>query len=299
VPYPYRIGKFEISEQMIDKANAESAIAGNPLSITHDERGPNVAATSISWFEAARFVNWLNTSTGSTPAYKFNDAGSFQLWEPTDPGYNPSNLYRNRLARYFLPSLDEWHKAAYYDPVTSTYYDYPAGSDVVPDGVDFLGDLIFDAVFFDGGPTGGPNEITNVGALSPYGTAGQGGNVMEWEETSFDRMNDNPTDGRGLRGGGWNWTSSVLAASNRNGIMPFFEGDVGFRVASIIPEPSTLLLLSSSVLVCFHRSIVSRRRLKPQLFVRYQISIVYCSTDTRSYYGIRETHDAEPENFLD
>ncbi|HVT28877.1 MAG TPA: hypothetical protein VHE81_12755, partial [Lacipirellulaceae bacterium] len=29
VDYTYRIGKYEISEQMIDKANAESALAGS------------------------------------------------------------------------------------------------------------------------------------------------------------------------------------------------------------------------------------------------------------------------------
>ena len=59
VPYVYRMGKYEISEDMINKANA----LGN-LGITHDGRGANKPATSISWFEAAKFVNWLNTSTG-------------------------------------------------------------------------------------------------------------------------------------------------------------------------------------------------------------------------------------------
>ena len=57
----------------------------------------------MSWIEAARFVNWLNTSTGNMPAYKFN-GGSFELWTPADPGYDPNNLYRNNLAPYFLPA---------------------------------------------------------------------------------------------------------------------------------------------------------------------------------------------------
>jgi sulfatase modifying factor 1 len=42
------------------------------LEITKDTRGPNKPATNISWKEAARFVNWLNTSTGGFAAYKFN-----------------------------------------------------------------------------------------------------------------------------------------------------------------------------------------------------------------------------------
>ena len=139
VPYAYRMGKFEISEQMIDKANT---LGG--LGITKDTRGADKPATSVSWNEAARFVNWLNTSTGSPPAYKFalqpGEGGysanaNIQLWTPSDAGYNPNNLYRNSLARYFLPSVDEWYKAAYYDPTSGVYYDYPTGSNTAPTAV--------------------------------------------------------------------------------------------------------------------------------------------------------------------
>ena len=94
VAYPYRIGKYEVSEQMIDKAN----VLGG-LGITKDTRGPDYPATSVTWYEAAKFVNWLDTSTGSVPAYKFDASGNFQLWTPIDPGYNPNNLYRNSLAQ--------------------------------------------------------------------------------------------------------------------------------------------------------------------------------------------------------
>src|SRR6187397_188360 len=65
VGYTYNIGKFEISELMIDRANT---LGG--LGITKDTRGADKPATSVSWNKAARFVNWLNTSSGSPPAYK-------------------------------------------------------------------------------------------------------------------------------------------------------------------------------------------------------------------------------------
>jgi formylglycine-generating enzyme len=244
VDHSYRIGKYEVSEQMIDKANA---LGG--LGITKDTRDPGKPATSVTWFEAATFVNWLNTSTGSVPAYKFDANGDFQLWEPGDAGYDANNLFRNSQARYFLPSVDEWHKAAYFDPAAGHYWDYPTGVDSVPDGVDFVGDPVFDAVFYDGGANPGPNDITDVGLLSSYGTAGQGGNVLEWEETAVDRISDSAVEGRGLRGGSWTFGSSVLAASNRNGIQPSFQGEiVGLRVASIVPEPTTIATVVAGLL---------------------------------------------------
>lgn len=252
VPYEYRIGKYEISEQMIDKANA---LGG--LGITKDTRGPDKPATSVSWFEAAQFVNWLNTSTGSVPAYKFDGAGTFQLWLPTDAGYNPANLYRNRLARYFLPSLDEWHKAAYYDPLSGVYYDYPTGSDSVPDGIDFVGDSSFEAVFDDGAFNPEPNVVMNVGLLSGYGSAGQGGNVTEWIETAFDRVNDRVTEQRREQGGPWVGIYTGLAAWNgRVGIAPHFESpQIGFRIAGVIPEPPSCALVAITVLLSLNSRI--------------------------------------------
>jgi sulfatase modifying factor 1 len=241
VPYTYRIGKYEISEQMIDKA---SALGG--LSISKDTRGPNKPATSITWYESAQFVNWLNIATGSVPAYKFDDGGNFQLWSAGDAGYDPQNLYRNSLAKYFLPSAHEWYKAAYYDPTSGVYYDYPTGSDILPDGMDFLGDAQFDAVFGEVGAwLDGPFDVANTGKLSPYGTAAQGGNVYEWEETDFDLVNDNMFV-RGLRGGAFRNAAlgELLASSIRTYDAPWIgEDNMGFRVASVIPEPSALLLV--------------------------------------------------------
>jgi sulfatase modifying factor 1 len=240
----YRIGTYETSEQMIEKANT---LGG--LLITKTTRGADQPATSVSWNEAARFVNWLNTSTGSTPAYKFasqpGDAGysasaDILLWTPSDAGYNPSNLYRNSLARYFLPNVDEWYKAAYYNPTSSLYYDYPTGSDSAPTPV-ASGTTGGTAVY---NSQAGPADITFAGGLSPYGTMGQGGNVYEWEETDFDLVNG-PIVGsapRGVRGGTWGSNSNFLSSSNRLSISTTSEiNSIGFRVAST-PEPSTLFL---------------------------------------------------------
>ena len=135
------------------------------------------------------------------------------------PGYDATNLYRNNLATYFLPTVHEWHKAAYYDPNAGVYYTYPTGSNSVPDGIDFPGDPVFDAVFYDGGLNSGPNVVSNAGLFSPYGTMGQGGNVSEWAETAFDWINNGLGKGRTL-GGSWGDGSTLLAGSNANGIQP-------------------------------------------------------------------------------
>jgi hypothetical protein len=245
VSYGYRIGKYEVSEDMIDKANTLGS-----LGITKDTRTPIKPATSVSWNEAARFVNWLNTSSGFQPAYKFTtqpgDMGynadeNISLWAPGDPGFNAANPFRNSQAHYFLPSADEWYKAAYYDPAAGVYYDFPTSSDSTPDGIDFVGDPTFDAVFYDGGSNPQPNDVTDVGVLSPYGTAGQGANVYEWQETASDLVNDSGIDFRVVRGGYWNNESSDLLSWRRNADHPGTElFHIGFRVATV-PEPSAML----------------------------------------------------------
>jgi formylglycine-generating enzyme len=250
VPYFYRIGKYEIPEDAVRKANAQSALDGQSLGITLDSRGPNKPATSLSWFEAARFVNWLNTSTGSAPAYKFDTSGNFQLWTPSDVGYDSSNLFRNSQARYFLPSADEWYKAAFFDPVLGQYWDFPTGSNDVPLSVAF-GTAPGTAVW---NQLEGPADVTLAGGASPYGTVGQAANVAEWEETESDLVNDTPSAPRGVRGLDWGISSSPLGMSSsyRTVIFPPTGNPVngGFRVASVVPEPGTLCLAAAVLFVC-------------------------------------------------
>jgi formylglycine-generating enzyme required for sulfatase activity len=131
VGYTYGIGKCEVSEDMITKFNASQS-----LQITKDTRGTAKPATSVSWNEAARFVNWLNTSTGGFAAYNFTTGGvndDIALWTAADTlDYEATNPYRSKRATYVLPSFNEWYKAAYYNPTNSTYYDYANGSDTPP-----------------------------------------------------------------------------------------------------------------------------------------------------------------------
>lgn len=241
VAYNYRIATHEISRDMILKANA----AGN-LGITLQDmtslggNGANKPATGVSWNEAARFTNWLNTSSGGFAAYKFATSGANDrifTWSPSDTlDYDPGNPFRSRRAIYVLPSFDEWHKAAYYLPSVTSYSDYPTGfTTPIPVA---SGTAPNTSVY---GQTA-PADIKQAGGLSAYGVMGLGGNVMEWQETTADFTNNNPLDPRNIRGGHWGPGSATQLYNSRISFTPENEvSDIGFRVVAV-PEPSSMLL---------------------------------------------------------
>ena len=232
----YRISKFVIRESYIDDYNADPANAG-ALQITLDERGDDKPATKISWNEAARYVNWLNDIEGEQEAYKFDTGGAndnISVWDSADAWQiGGENLYRHKDTKYFLPSEDEWYKAAYYNGQANVYYNYPTGSDTAPVGT--LGGTAPGTAVYDDGivsPTG-PADVTNAGGLSPYETMGQGGNTYEWNESALDGDNSLATESRARRGGSWDSTSTNLQSSYRNDNIPSGENDNrGFRVAA-------------------------------------------------------------------
>jgi sulfatase modifying factor 1 len=255
VDYVYRIGKFEISRDIVTKANIEGGleITLSTMGFVHGGARPDMPATGVSWNEAARFVNWLNTSHGSPPAYKFStqpgdveyDANAnILLWNSGDPGFDSGNLFRNTLARYFLPSVDEWYKAAYYDLSANGgvggYRNFPTGSDSAPTPVE-SGDDPGTAVYLQTDIGQGPADITQAGGLSPYGLMALGGNVGEWEETEFDLVNDSGFSDRSARGGIWSGDASFLSASARVALDDPSDGRsyVSFRIAGI---PGPILL---------------------------------------------------------
>jgi sulfatase modifying factor 1 len=242
VPYEYRIGKYEISRNDVIRATA-----GGLANVTAGPWTGNQPAATINWYEAAAFVNWLNTSTGYQAAYDLTwngSAWSMSLWSGGDAWtLGGTNLYRHKDAYYFLPSENEWYKAAYYNPSGSSYYDYPTGSDTAPTPV-ASGTNAGTAVYTNA--SAAPAVVDLAGGLSPYGTMAQGGNVWEWSETAFDGSNSSSTEVRAFRGGSWQLAEDDMRALDRLDNAPTDEGmGIGFRVASV-PEPSTYALLAMS-----------------------------------------------------
>lgn len=252
VSYYYRISTTEISRDMVEKANVEAGlnITLFDLSLLGGNL-PNRPATGVSWFEAARFVNWLNTSQGYQAAYNFDSNGDFQIWSLADAWQvDGVNLFRHRNARYWLPSVDEWYKAAYFNPLNSTYSTFANGLDVPP--IATGGGTLSNTAVYNQQLLQGPAEVLNAGGPSPFGVMGLEGNAWEWQETEVDLQNNDSTAERILRGGSWASPQTALSRSvwADPPSFPVNQGtDVGFRVAGFsnanaVPEPSSFALLS-------------------------------------------------------
>ncbi|MBN8249393.1 MAG: hypothetical protein J0L84_18360 [Verrucomicrobia bacterium] len=243
VDYVFRMGTYEVSREMVVKADVAGDL-GFALSY-----GASAKPALLTWNEAARFVNWLNTSSGYSPAYKFDanpgDPGystqaQISAWDVGDAGYNAANPYRNSEAHYVLPALNEWIKAGFYDPATGRYFRYPTGSDETPTSVTggtAPGTAVFNPELDFTIP--GPADISNAGGLSPYGTMAQGGNEWEFLETVIPGDEWDPDGRREIRGGAWRGYSG-LGGYLANGSSPVFDPSeelAGFRVVAI-PEPT-------------------------------------------------------------
>jgi sulfatase modifying factor 1 len=206
----------------------------------------NRPITFVSWFDAARFANWLNN--GATNGAS-TETGAYTLNGAT----NGVGFTKNAGATWFLPSEDEWYKAAYYKGggTNAGYWAYPTQSDSAPGNT--IGGAANQANYkpdpdFNYAVTQSPsysstqNYLTEVGVFSnsdsAYGTFDQGGNVTEWNDAVILGSS------RGGRGGNWNSISTSLGSSRRNTLDPTLEfSDLGFRVATV-PEPSTYALLA-------------------------------------------------------
>jgi ABC-2 type transport system ATP-binding protein len=73
----------------------------------------------VSFWDAARFANWLHNGQpagAETPAT--TEDGAYTI---TTAGVNDNTVTRNAGAQIFLPSEDEWYKAAYYDAASQSY----------------------------------------------------------------------------------------------------------------------------------------------------------------------------------
>jgi formylglycine-generating enzyme len=275
----YRIGKYEVTiGQYTQFLNAVDPSGTNPYSLYNNSMGtdgnirgilfssgsasgqkyspigsPNRPITYVSWFDAARFANWMQNGQGTgsteTGAYTLNGATS---------GDAPA---RNEGAQFYIPTENEWYKAAYFSPVLNSgsggYYTYATQSNTAPGNT--IGSGLNQANYNNGVYSVtqsaifslSQNYLTDVGAFtnsaSSYGTFDQAGNVWEWND-----LTGTAGPSRGLRGGYWGDNAVPLSSSFGGTYDPLLEGIViGIRLASpvAVPEPTVCASLIAG-LVC-------------------------------------------------
>jgi formylglycine-generating enzyme required for sulfatase activity len=256
VAYPYEIGRFEVTNAQY--AEFLDAVAADDPGALYDARmgsdadfggitrtgaegsydyaaKPGFAAKPVvfvTFWDALRFANWLHNGrpTGAQGPATTED-GAYTL---SAPAIAENTVVANPGATHFLPSEDEWHKAAYYAPGLGLFWEYPTQTSVptacvLPALDDGNAANCWPATSPDG-------ALTDAGAYaasaSATGTYDQGGNVREWNETiSF-------TLSRVVRGGSWFTSAGAFAATNRESRDPASsDDDLGFRVARV-PEPA-------------------------------------------------------------
>ncbi len=252
----YRISKYEITNaQYAEFLNAKAKsdplglyngnMSGTLGGITRSGTDPNysysviagrgdVPVVAVSFYAAMRFANWLHNGQGSAST----ETGAYTLLGGTATPSNGDTVTRDPNAQVFIPSDDEWYKAAYYDPGTGIYYDYPVGTDT---------QTVCSTPTSSANYANCSSAVSNVtavgsytGSASPNGTFDQGGNVEEWNETLYT-INGNPY--RGIRGSWFNGGPTDMGAANESfGGAGALYAAIGFRVASPAPAPAVPLL---------------------------------------------------------
>jgi formylglycine-generating enzyme required for sulfatase activity len=263
VAHTYKIGRYEVTNAQYNAfLNAVDPTGANPNGIYNSEMGSNArggisfnasAANGekytvktnmsnkpvnyVSWYDAARFANWLHNGQGSgsteTGAYTLNG--------------NTGIITKNVGATVWLPSEDEWYKAAYYDPTSGAgggdnYWLYPTQSDNGPTfgTANATGDISNPGAnvvnFGDAADWNSQNgNVTTVGSAAAnnfFGTADMAGNVWEWNDAVGD-------SGRGHRGDCWQGSYfyglfTFFRSSDRGSRDPSSEyASTGFRVVGV------------------------------------------------------------------
>jgi formylglycine-generating enzyme required for sulfatase activity len=277
VAYSYQIGKYDVTiGQYTAFLNAADPNGTNPNNIYNSEMAndlnlagisytagasagakyavinnggdsSNRPITYVSWFDAARFANWMTNGQGSGST----ETGAYTLGGAT----SGNAVAANPGAAFRLPTENEWYKAAYYTPNyggsgVAGYYAYATQSDTAPGNT--IGSTANQANWFtgdgysvtqSGSYVSAQNYLTDVGAFtnsgSFYGTFDQSGNVFQWND--LDGLASSGSS-RGLRGGGWlTDLAPYLSSSGFISDVPSYEYfDIGFRLASAVSGPASV-----------------------------------------------------------
>lgn len=271
VGYAYRIGATEVTNaQYAEFLNAVARSDPNGLYNTNmgtNARGgiirsgsrgsytysvkPNMADKPVnytSWYDAARFANWMSNGQGlvSTEDGVYTFTGPFTVTAINRDLSNPDQV--------FLPSENEWYKAAYHQPGAlggdgDDYWLYATRSNIGPvrATATSVGDIAnpgqdvanWGSLTVWNGQQGNVTTVGSAESSSFYGAFDMNGNVREWNEALANFS-------AGLRGGSFlDNIFSLQATDTVTFFSPEFEAStVGFRVASPVPAPASAAILA-------------------------------------------------------
>lgn len=250
---------------MSGKSGAQSYSSGGtpPFKTLGGQDSSNCPITWVTWFNAARFANWMangqpvgsqNSATTEDGAYPINGAMS----SGSAPARNLVNPNTGNAPTYFIPTENEWYKAAYYDPNLNQgrggYYKYATKSNVTPGNITPTSGYSssqpstnqVNYIYMPGGlytttqaPLLSITEfyLTPVGTFtsvtSPWGAYDMTGSV--WE---FNTPSNSSSAIVGLRGGAWTSLDLNLMSNYYLGIVPYSTAlNLGFRLAAPITTP--------------------------------------------------------------
>jgi formylglycine-generating enzyme required for sulfatase activity len=227
----------------------------------------------VTWFNAARFANWLHNGAA---AGSDTENGAYTL-----NGATSGIISKNPTATWWIPSQDEWFKAAYYkgNGTTAGYWRYPTQSDDFPrnsssadsNNANFLRLGLFSVTQSSTLDTA-RNYLSAVGTFvnspSAYGTFDQGGNLDEWTDGA-------KTTGFGIeritRGGAWNSGGLNNDATPSSTAFPSDRSSkIGFRLARTT-GPDSSGALSGTFMVKAGATEVSLRRIAPNEVTQFAI----------------------------
>lgn len=221
-----------------------------------------IPAYGVTWRTAAMYCNWLHNGRSADPAGLLSGAYDVSTFHDNPDGTFTDQVTRSPGARYYIPSLDEWLKAAHWSPANPDnggWFTYSNASDLP---------LTYGPPpAFGGDGTGQANAGFTLPNFRQYDiplgsypttpsvwglldVAGCGG---EWTEELFDGQY---RIFQGSHAGGVIGPDAVwgLAGAQRPGSL---SGDFGLRVASSVATPASCGILGL-YLVCAR--VMSRRR---------------------------------------
>lgn len=207
----------------------------------------------VNWTSAARFVNWLVNGGTSNPSAS-TETGSYVM-SGTAPYARSAN------AQIFLPSQDQWYKAAFYNSVSGTYNAWANGSlstTPVKTTIANAGTASNQANYDNiNAPVGLNDKGIYTTSASPYQIYDMMGNVAEMTDTFSSTS-------YALYGGSWSWIAADWSATAATQLRLTSQrnAQMGFRIATVapVPEPGTIALAATGMVGLFGASWMKRRK---------------------------------------